>query len=403
MLIFTKYSNERKLEFRIRTDILQDDAGNRRVQKRAAHPQAWQHIQKIYERSLALERDLRGTGLSVNDCELCQNGVQFPYLEGETLEERLDGLLKQKKTEEVLSQIEQYLAAFTQTGLKEFQATPEFVQVFGPVRFDRKQYSRSVSDVDMIFSNAILQEKGYELIDYEWTFSFPVPVKFLVYRCLHYYVYGNDARRELTKLDIYSRFDITEAEQKQFAAMEQRFQSYILGEYTPLWMQYEDISDGVVDVIPAVKKESGRKSHRAADVFYDNGTGFGAKNCVPYETADGDRVMLQLELPKGTRAVRVDTRTGKCLLRMEQLTWNGKALSYESNGLLADNGDLIFDTEQPQITFAVPQQGTVKIRFLAEPLGILDRELVLNQYGRIRWMEQTKVWRMYQKLKGKKV
>ncbi len=400
MLIFTKYSNERDMEFRIRTDIMQDPDGTRWIRKVAAVPQAWRHIQKIYERSLWLKKDLCGTGFSVNECEVCREGVRFPYLEGRTLEERLDDLLKKKKTEELLAETERYFAMFAQNGLKEFQVTPEFVQIFGDVRFAQKQYSRAVSDVDMIFSNAIEQEEEFVLIDYEWTFDFPIPVKFIQYRCLYYYILGNAARDELTQMNLYQRFGISEAEQVQFAAMENRFQQYILGNYTPLWKQYDDISDGVIDVASLVSGESVQKRFRIAEVFFDDGRGFGTWNCRRYHIQAGAGVSLKTEVSDKTRSVRIDPCDGKCVARVEKLTLNGKPLSYESNGALAGNGDLIFDTEDPQIVFAVDERGIVEAQIRVEPLQGISRELVLNQHGRIRWMEQTKVWKLYQKMKG---
>lgn len=403
MLIYTKYSNERSAEFCIRTDILQEQDGSRIVQKKAASAHAWKHVQKIYEHSLELKRDLKGTPFAVNDCKLCSEGVCFPFLTGRTLEEELDQLLQQRKMEELLERITQYFAAFTQDGLQEFRPTPEFEHVFGSVCFAEKQYSRSVSDIDMIFSNVVCTETGYELIDYEWTFSFPVPVNYIVYRALHYYVYGSAARSSLAELDLFARFEISEAEQAQFAAMEKNFQAYMRGTYTPLWMQYEDISPGTVNVRKIAQQASSRKRCSRVDLFLDDGRGFGVWNCRHFEAEAGEWVSMELQLPEGTKAVRLDPCTGQSVVRLEVLQQNGVNLSYTCNGQRAGNGDLIFDTEDPQIIFEAEAGSTLQIRFLAEPLGVLERELILYQHGRIRWMEQTKAWKLYQKIKGKHI
>ena len=42
----------------------------------------------------------------------------------------------------------------------------------------------------------------------------------------------------------------------------------------------------------------------------------------------------------------------------------------------------------------------VEITFRAEPIDGLAREVLLNQSGQLAWMEQTKVWKAYRKLKG---
>ena len=113
MILYTKYSNERSPKFRIRTDILKTEDGSRKIRKVAAGKEAAAHIDRIYRLYGLLEQDLKETGLTVNVCEKREDGVYFPYLTGETLEERLDTLLAQKKTEELITEIDRYFAMFS--------------------------------------------------------------------------------------------------------------------------------------------------------------------------------------------------------------------------------------------------------------------------------------------------
>lgn len=398
MIIYTKYSNERRPELRIRTDILKREDGTRYIRKIAASAQAWKHVQKIYERFLWLDRDLKQTSLRVNQCSTCKDGVQFPFLEGRTLEEKLDELLGKKKTEELVQEIERYFAMFSEAD-KEFTMTPEFKAVFGEVSFSEKQYCRRISDIDMIFSNALESGDGYELIDYEWTFDFPVPVKFILYRCLYYYVLGNTKRDELIGENLYGRFGISEEEKEQFAKMEQCFQDYILGEYTPIWKQYDDISEGVITLSSMLEKAGEEKKRRTAEVYFDDGRGFGTWSWKKYGVPEQGAAEFEIKLPPGTKQVRLDPCGCRCVVRVEKLTQSGRKLSYTSNGAAAPNGDLIFDTEDPQIIFAVEGNSSVKVRFRSEVISGLGREVLLNQQGRISWMEQTKVWKLYDRVK----
>lgn len=411
MIIFTKYSNERRPELRIRTDIIKKEDGTRFIRKRAASAQAWEHVQKIYERYLWLERDLRNTPLKVNQCSSCRDGVQFPFLEGRTLEEKLDELLHKKKAKELIQELERYFTMFTGTsakkaagadrnGFAEFKTTPEFEAVFGKVSFRNVQYCRQVSDIDMIFSNAIENGDGYELIDYEWTFHFPVPVKFIVYRCLYYYVLGNTKRDELIGGKLYEHFGISEEEKEQFATMEQNFQAYILGDYTPVWKQYDDISEGVIKLSSMLEQDGEQKKLRKAEVYFDDGRGFGVWNWKKYSVQEKGITVLEIRLPAGTKQVRLDPCSCRSVVRVEKLTQGGKKLAYTSNGAAAPNGDLIFDTEDPQIIFSVEGTSNVKVAFRSEVISGLGREVLLNQQGHISWMEQTKAWKLYQRLKG---
>ena len=399
--VYARYSNERNRKFCIRTQIEQSENGCRRVRKLAAYPEALAHIKGLYEKYCGLEADFAGTRLRVNPCVIEGDTAVFPFLTGWTLEEELDALLDKKQYEAILNKIQDYFSLFSETETQ-FSMTAGFRKVFGEVFFERPQPCRRISDVDMIFSNAVASGDGYELIDYEWTFDFPVPVRFLQYRCLHYYILGNSKRDALVHQKIYEHFGITEAECRTFAEMEYRFQAYILGTYTPVWKLYDDISEGVLPVMPLIEKERNyANAMRRVEVYFDDGRGFGTWNWKKYQVPAGAETSLRIELPKGTKALRIDPCAAKSIVRVKNLSLKGYALHAQANGVQAPNGDYVFDTEDPQLIIPqLPyQDGIVELTFVAEPLTNLVRETVLSQNGRIRWMEQTKVWKLYQKIK----
>lgn len=393
MIIYTKYSNERNPKFRIRTDIIKNADGSRKVRKTAADPAAKGHIEAISCCYHQLKADLDGTGLTVNQCEQSAEGVYFPYLTGMSLETSLDLLWKQKKEDELIREIERYFAMFAlssrNSGAKgtEFVQTPEFQEIFGTVSFSEPQLCRKISDIDMIFSNAIICGQGYELIDYEWTFTFPIPVKFIQYRCLHYYLCGNEMRRGLEQLDLYQHFGISEEEQQQFAAMEEKFQQYMLGAYIPYRKLYDAISEGVIDLNTLVKKESTDRHQNMVEIYFDDGRGFGIWNYEKRRSAEQQRLELQIALPSGTKAVRVDPCSEPCVVRISRLRQKENELRYTSNGYTGGNGDLIFDTADPQILFQVSGTDPVQVSLIVEPMNGVTRELILNQYGKLRKLQ----------------
>lgn len=405
MVLYTKYSNERRRAFGIRTEIRQEEDGAKQVCKLAEFPEAEDHIRSLEWKCRRLQEDLPGTALRVNPCVLCKTEASvcacFPFREGRTLEEELDELLAQKRTEELVEKIERYFAVISDAP-EQFAETEAFREVFGSVSFQREQRSRRVSDIDLVFANVLRTSSGYELIDYEWTFEFPVPVRYLLYRCLHYYLYGTAGRDVLLTLDLFARFDISEEEQRQFAAMERSFQQYILGDYTPIWKLYGAISEGVIPVLPLVKQVSGQeRAMRCAEVFFDDGRGFGTWSQRQYPVEPEGQISLRIELPGGTRALRIDPCSARCLVRIVRLCQGGEPLAIAANGEPLPNGDYLFDTEDPQLVIASLPHGTeaVELVYFAEPIGGLSREALLAQNGRLRWMEQTKAWKLYRKLK----
>ncbi len=407
MIVYTKYSNERSRAFCIRTDIRMDDAGRKYVCKLPAFPEAGAHIRGLERAYQGLQEDLAGSGLTVNACTMAtepDGGIvaRFPFCTGRTLEEKLDAIWKKEGEAALIEEIRHYFSIFADAA-EPFSVTAAFGKVFGDVQFTRPQYSRGISDIDMIFANALETAAGYELIDYEWTFDFPVPVRYLLYRCLYYYTLGNANRDALVQRNLYEVFDITEEEQEQFAAMERKFQAYMLGDYTPVWQLYDSISEGIFPVRELIEQEGQKKkAMRMVDVFFDDGRGFGTWNCTRYQIAQGSRASLRIPLPDGTKALRIDPCAARSVVRVESVTQGGTALGISANAAVAPNGDYIFDTEDPQLIISGLPHGTepVEITFRAEPIDGLAREVLLNQSGRLAWMEQTKVWKAYRKLRG---
>lgn len=400
MIIFAKYSNERAKEFRIRTEIRKEPDGRICVRKTPACSEAVKHVESIHQKYRWLKNELAQTDISVNECTLYENGAEFPFLNGVTLEEELDELAGKGKTEELLKKIDTFFGQFS-NGSDPFVMTPEFEQIFGRTDLPAELVCQPVTDIDMIFSNAIRREdRGYELIDYEWTFDFPIPVKFVQYRCLYYYLYGNAARESLTQMGIFEQFGINEELKKQFEKMEAGFQAYMLGNYTPNWKLYDDISEGVLDIRSYAEKESRKNNRCAIDVFFDDGRGYGIWNCLNQKVHTQGRVSYEFMVPENTKMVRLDPCSFSCILRIYELTQEGKRLTYTSNGEAAHNGDLFFDTEDPQLYFHAEPGKKVHIEFLAEETAGLAREMIMSQTGRIRWMEGTKAWKLYQLVKG---
>ena len=76
-----------------------------------------------------------------------------------------------------------------------FDRTPEFAEVFGEGKLPEGIPCAAVSDVDMIFSNIFVEsgkaaaDSAWTVIDYEWTFAFPIPKKYLIYRAIYFAYY----------------------------------------------------------------------------------------------------------------------------------------------------------------------------------------------------------------------
>ena len=72
-----------------------------------------------------------------------------------------------------------------------FTVTPEFEEVFGSLdqagEAVKKDWAFQTSNIDCLFENIMITEDGPYCLDYEWVFSFPVPVTFIKFRILYYF------------------------------------------------------------------------------------------------------------------------------------------------------------------------------------------------------------------------
>lgn len=232
--VYTRFSNERREDAQIRTDIYRD-----RVVKRALHPGAGEHVLSMQRREQALKECLKDVAVLGKPCDVNRildvdtetNSVSFELVDGESLEQALDRLLDEGKEEEAARALLTFCENLGRnSALTEFFMTSSFENIFGEVK-NWKDYgwrSLPVSDIDLIAQNILLSEKAV-VIDYEWTFDFPVPAEFLMFRFLYFFLEAKN--RTCTEnsmlMQLYEKAGITEEMKEVFLAMETAFQHYV--------------------------------------------------------------------------------------------------------------------------------------------------------------------------------
>lgn len=258
-IVYCKYANERADRFAIRTDIVAQD-GEFFVCKKALMPSAEGHIENIEALGLALSEQYQNSKFTFNKCQRTDEGIELEFVKGETLAEVADKLIYAGKSEEAKDLIFDVIGEIYKVNEKqEFKLSKEFVEVFGKVDFqktisDEKIDCAKVSDIDMLMNN-IMQGNKWTVIDYEWSFNFPVPLKFIAYRLIHYYLQGNHMRGSiLDEAAMYREALISDGELEIYKNMEVHFQNiYVLtnmdkSHHTPLRDLYAEIGKGGVDV-----------------------------------------------------------------------------------------------------------------------------------------------------------
>lgn len=290
---YVKYSTRRKSAFAISTEVYEPVEAPRFVRKRAFLPEGCDHIQNI----LALQRDLSGALANTKFypcmCHSTQDATQvvFDYAPGESLEHMLDGYLFSGAIDKAYALMENFFEELSRGATKEFYLMPEFTEIFlGEIRWPNlADVTLSVTDVDLIFANVICDNNKWWIIDYEWSFRFPIPFRFLMFRCLFYYLHAKPKRMELLGEEVYRHFGFEERELDLYHQMEEHFQDYIYGGHKPLYVE-----DGCVGEV-AVTGEDGPFG---ANVYADCGEGFLPQNRIevhPVTTASGTAFSIPVE------------------------------------------------------------------------------------------------------------
>lgn len=255
--IYSKYSNERAKRFCIRTDITVDDGGERKVYKHALTPEGRAHIAQIAASGRKLDEAYRADKITFCPCTANQEGAEadyaaFPFLTGITLQDVIKKLADSGDNKTLEKILTEYIRRLGESGGNEpFVATQEFEEVLGALtEADRKilaaagrtaNVSAKVSDVDMILSNLFVESDGtditgakWQVIDYEWTFDFPIPKGFLIYRGLYFAYYQVLYHTEWGLKRLLAMADIDEEEAHIYQRMEECFQKYLAAGALPV-------------------------------------------------------------------------------------------------------------------------------------------------------------------------
>ena len=401
-VLYTKYSNGRAPAFAIQTRIAErgksqeasggmGEDGDLEIYKIAEYEEGQGHIRHIAQAAGKLQGLLQEKGtLKLNQCRLEGDRIYFEYLQGVTVEEALDRLLEQGRLEEVLSEIEKALGRIlSAVPTQDFQMTAGFREVFGEAELPPDAQAAGVSDIDMIFQNLLLDGEGNcHLLDYEWTFFFPVPVGFIAYRALHYYLESASKRAALKEYveknsqpgalqDVYGYFGISREMCQVYAAMERNFQKYKGGGYTSVGELYRTMGKAAVP-LGEVLQDSGR---RRIQVYLDSGQGFSEENSYFIDQIFQDKVRFRAAIPKGTQNIRIDPAFSACLLCGLRLQWkDGTPVPYRTTGYEIEKNCFLYDDSDPGIIIEGIPQGrrhievTYKISILEEKTAALLME-----------------------------
>lgn len=387
-LLYTKYSSGRSKQFSIQTRIVRDRDGKNIVYKKAEYAEGQKHLGHIAEAAKQLDDVWKEYGqFSVNRCVSRDGRVEFEYLQGITVEEELDVLLSQGNTQEAAKVLREAAGRICGSARTEqFKVTPEFKQVFGEAQIPAGEPSFTVADIDLIFSNLRKTADGkWNVLDYEWTFFFAVPVKYILFRALHYYLESAPIRAEFGKLfDFYEEFGITREQREIYRQMELRFQKYVAGSGISPGSLYCTMGKPALPLGQLLAETERRK----VQVYLDYGQGFCEENSYFVEQKNGKEMHYIVTIPEQAVGVTIDPAFSACFLKDVSLTWIGEEgqnlapVLYETTGYQAGADGYVFDNCDPKIIIKSMMETSRRIE-VSYRINLLEEETVELLLGKM--------------------
>ena len=275
-IVFSKYSAERDPQYALRTDIryqsidgqnsFEDKMGEQAESrdlltsdKTALLEEGKSHIAGIKTAYDHLTSQYAGSGIEIGPCRPGENekSVTLDFIPGQNLQRLMEELIIQGRGADVKRIVDAYTKRILSAATDDFAMTDDFRRVFGGARLPEGLKTAKISDIDLIFSNLIIPDEAgddiekivradWSVIDYEWTFDFPIPVHFILHRCFYLATHQLMACPELNFEELIKGIGISPDESEQYLRMEEYFQNTIQGSLKPERNMLTQIGNGII-------------------------------------------------------------------------------------------------------------------------------------------------------------
>jgi len=264
-----------------------------------------------------------GTKLAYNRCRLIHGGAELEYLTGISLEEHLLTVEKEQGTDACAQKFLEYLNFVRSIHVGAvFGSCREFFEVFGDAAPPAGTVCAPCTNIDLLCENILLCGESWTAIDYEWSFSFPIPVNFLLFRIIFYFTAHANRGTEFECYDFYGKMGITAEEIEAYEKMETHFQHYVCGSHVPIRDLYDTISEGFFQI----KDQPARE---VLQVYFDYGEGFREECSNRYYMKHRGNWCIRQEvlIPDNVSALRVDPGSRACMVRLKTLRFDNQQTS----------------------------------------------------------------------------
>ncbi|MDE7311282.1 MAG: class I SAM-dependent methyltransferase [Eubacterium sp.] len=341
--VYAKYAVERAKDYQIITRILRRADDGYVVHKAALTDAAAVHVTKMKKAYLDLSSLFTHTNVNVAECtqaDMCS--VEIPFIGGSNLECLLDEYIEQERQEQAADLIQRFFDEFLENVQKvPFTYSEDFAAVFGKTSGFHADMSLPVTNADIIFSNFVVQGREFIMLDYEWTFWFPIPLQFILYRALfHSYAFQKLEDRFQKKLYLYA--GIQEKDMPLYLEMEFSFQRYVKKDRIELETLYQRMHTHAWNMSQFHPKGF----HAEYQVYFDG-------RLAEWKDTQERDIRFQSRIPDGTEQIRIVLNDQNGIYKICSIFSEGdngrcKIADYKSNAQLIIIDDFYF-TDTPEV------------------------------------------------------
>lgn len=370
--IYSKFTKERDRRFQIETAIYVTEDGKKAISKRALLPEGQEHIDNMYQNYQYFKE--QGICL-LTPCRMEHKAVFFDFVTGDSYYTQILQALENKDQDRLQLVLEKYKDIFETMypAQTPFEKTESFVSVFGNIDIPSEMSAVKKLNIDLTFDNLVENGENTNILDYEWIFDFPVPVKFSIYRALFAIALKHKAalNKLMTEDELFEYFNISKEERKIFAQMNDGFMFYVEGKdysYSRTLNQYKQ------EVYYFDEEMKTEPSY--AQIYLDRGMGYSEENSRMFPILKEQReVELEMTLDPlhMPREIRIDPLNTSVMIRMiymEADTTEGiRKITIEQtvqNANTCAGNDLVFKSSDPQILLRVlegEQWTSIRIKY----------------------------------------
>ena len=352
-VIYTKFSNDRAAKWAVRTSIVREASGQLHVEKLPDTGAANGHLMNTKQAYDQLSARYEGTKIDINRCTLIggdvKNGLSFEFCRGKTLEALLDECLMQADVAGFKSLIQEYMHWLYYN-----------------------EDMHTVSNLDFIFPNILVDGKQWHVIDYEWIIDKHVGARDIAFRAFYNYTLGGERRKACEDLLMKDVLGFTDEEIAAAVEEEKAFQHRITGNHTSAEGMRELIGyrayelNGLlqysqhVDLEELLKYCKQMSTKCVAQIFVDYGEDFCEENSIRFWNcfSAGRYLKLEYDIPDGAVRVRIDPCLYPCVVEVREIRAGDRLYTADAagaNGYLQENGFVVFSDEDPN--FIIPAVG----------------------------------------------